>query len=236
MKNIAVILAGGIGKRMGDVNLPKQFLEIGGIPIIILTLKNFINSKLFHKFYIAINPDWKEYLQELLFNYNLNFEFIIMVNGGKERNDSIENSLDLIKENENIKDDDIIVIHDAVRPFITTKLLTDAINETQKFGATVAITPVKDTMILSEKGIAVSMPDRTKLFHGQAPDSFKFSIIYNALKSLTEDERKFITGTSQICASKNIPVHTFLGDERNIKITTIMDLFLANAIYKEMFS
>lgn len=80
------------------------------------------------------------------------------------------------------------------------------------------------------------MPDRTKLFHGQAPDSFKFSIIYDALKSLTEDERKFITGTSQICASKNIPVHTFLGDERNIKITTIMDLFLANAIYKEMFS
>lgn len=236
MKNIAVILAGGVGKRMGDVNLPKQFLEIGGIPIIILTLKNFINSKLFHRIYIAINPDWKEYLQELLFNYNLNSEFIVMVNGGKERNDSIENSLDLIKENENVNDDDIVVIHDAVRPFISTKLLADAINETKNFGATVAIVPVKDTMILSENGIAVSMPNRTKLFHGQAPDSFKFSIIYNALKSLTKEERKFITGTAQICASKNITVHTFLGDERNIKITTIMDLFLASAIYKEIYS
>ena len=234
MKNIAVILAGGVGKRMGDVNLPKQFLEVGGIPIIILTLKNFINSKLFYKIYIAINPDWKDYLQELLFNYNLNSDFIIIVDGGKERNDSIENSLDLIKEN--INDDDIIVIHDAVRPFVTKKLLTDAVNETKKFGATVAISPVKDTMILSENGIAIQMPDRTKLFHGQAPDSFKFATIYNALKSLKKEERKSITGTAQICAKKNICVHTFVGDERNIKITTIMDLFLANAIYKEMFN
>ena len=234
MKNIAIILAGGTGKRMGDVNLPKQFLEVGGTPIIILTLKNFINTELFHNIYIVINPEWKEYLKELLFNYNIISDFIVLVDGGKERNDSIENALDSMKKD--VCDDDVIVVHDAVRPFVTKKLLVDAINETKKFGATVAIVPVKDTMIFAEDGVAVSMPDRTKLFHGQAPDSFKFSIIYNALKSLSQEERKYITGTAQICAKKNIPVHTYLGDERNIKITTIMDLFLANAIYKEMFN
>lgn len=233
MKNVAIILAGGKGKRMGKINLPKQFLEIGGNPIIILTLKNIINSNLFDKIYIAINPEWKEYLQELLFNHELNLDFIHIVDGGKERNDSIENALDSMKNS--VQNEDIIVIHDAVRPFITKKILLDAVNETKKYGATVAISPVKDTMIVSEKGIAISMPERSKLFHGQAPDSFNFSIIYNAIKSLTKEEKAQITGTSQICANKNIVVHTYLGDERNIKITTLMDLFLAKAIYEEMY-
>lgn len=79
------------------------------------------------------------------------------------------------------------------------------------------------------------MPDRDKIYHGQAPDSFKFSIIYNALKSLTSDEKQSITGTAQICAKNNIKVHTFLGNEKNIKITTIIDLFLAKAIFKELY-
>lgn len=234
MSNYAVILAGGTGKRMGNVGLPKQFLEVCGVPIIILTLKNIINSNLFTKIYVTIHPDWRVYLEELITNYKLPMNILKIVDGGKERNDSIENSLDAIK-NDDVSNDDIVVIHDAVRPFITNKLLNDAVSETEKYGATVAVTPVKDTMIISENNVAISMPDRTKLYHGQAPDSFKFSIIYNALKSLSVLERTQITGTAQICAKKNIPVHTYQGDEKNIKITTVMDLFLAKAIFKEMY-
>lgn len=237
MKNdytsFCIILAGGVGKRMGDVNLPKQFLEICQIPIIILTIQNIIKANLFKSIYIAIHPSWKEYLWQLLYNYDL-LENIKIINGGKERNDSIENALNALKI-DGVKDNDIVVICDAVRPFVSQEILHNAVTKTAQFGATVAITPAKDTMIVSHNGVVSSIPNRNEIYHGQAPDSFKFSIIYNALKSLTNDEKKSITGTAQICNKHNIKIHTFLGDEKNIKITTIMDLFLAKAIFKELY-
>lgn len=232
MTNYAVILAGGIGSRMGEIKLPKQFLEIGNKPIIIHTINQFLASNSFNKICIAIHKDWVKYLNELLTNYSISKEQVIVIEGGTDRLGSIENSLDFLKLQQ-IKEDDIVVIHDAVRPFISQEIINNAITETKKHGATVAIVPVKDTMIYSENEIATDMPDRSKIFHGQAPDSFKFGLIYNSLKSLTKEERKHITGTAQICQVKNIKIHTYLGDEKNIKITTIVDLFLAKAIYGE---
>lgn len=234
MRKIAVVLAGGTGKRMGNVKLPKQFLEICGIPVIVLTVKNILSFGLFNKVVIVIHPEWKKYLMELLANYTVDISQIAFVNGGQERIQSIENGLDYLKKT-GAEDDDIVVIHDAVRPFASKALFANAIEETQKYGATVAIVPAKDTMIVSENGIAVDMPDRTKLFHGQAPDSFKFKILYDALKSLSTDEMATITGTAQICQKKGIVIHTFLGEENNIKITTIEDMFLAKAIYEELY-
>ena len=234
MKKIAVILAGGTGKRMGNVKLPKQFLEICGIPVIVLTVKNILSYYVFDKVVIVIHPEWKNYLMELLSNYNIDIDKIAFVDGGLERIQSIENGLDYLKKS-GAEDDDIVVIHDAVRPFASKALFANAVAETQKYGATVAIVPAKDTMIFSENGIAIDMPDRTKLFHGQAPDSFKFKILYDALKSLSAEEMATITGTAQICQKKGIIIHTFLGEENNIKITTIEDMFLAKAIYEELY-
>ena len=234
MKKIITILAGGTGKRMGNVKLPKQFLEICGIPVIVLTVRNILASQLFDQLVIVIHPEWKGYLAELLVNYNIDISRIAFVKGGQERIESIENALDYLKES-GAADDDIVVIHDAVRPFASKTLFANAIAETCKYGATVAIVPAKDTMIVSENGIATDMPDRTKLFHGQAPDSFKFKTIYDALKSLTLEEKVVITGTAQICQKKGIVIHTFLGEENNIKITTIEDMFLAKAIYEELY-
>ena len=234
MKKIITILAGGTGKRMGNVKLPKQFLEICGVPVIVLTVRNILSYKLFDMVEIVIHPDWKKYLMELLANYNIDISKIAFVDGGQERIQSIENGLDYLNKS-GAEDDDIVVIHDAVRPFASKALFSNAVAETQKYGATVAIVPAKDTMIVSENGIAVDMPDRTKLFHGQAPDSFKFKILYDALKSLSADEMATITGTAQICQKKGIVIHTFLGEESNIKITTIEDMFLAKAIYEELY-
>ena len=234
MKKIITILAGGTGKRMGNVKLPKQFLEICGIPVIVLTVRNILSFGLFNKVVIVIHPEWKKYLMELLANYTVDISQIAFVDGGQERIQSIENGLDYLKKS-GAEDDDIVVIHDAVRPFASKALFSNAVAETQKYGATVAIVPAKDTMIVSENGIAVDMPDRTKLFHGQAPDSFKFKILYDALKSLSTDEMATITGTAQICQKKGIVIHTFLGEENNIKITTIEDMFLAKAIYEELY-
>ena len=234
MNKVAIILAGGTGKRMGNVKLPKQFLEICGIPVIVLTVRNILTSGLFNQMVVVIHPEWKNYLMELLANYNIDTSQIAFVDGGQERIESIENGLDFLKKS-GAGDDDIVVIHDAVRPFASKVLFSNAIAETQKYGATVAIVPAKDTMIVSENGIAIDMPDRSKLFHGQAPDSFKFKVLYDALKSLSLEEKATITGTAQICQKKGIVIHTFLGEENNIKITTIEDMFLAKAIYEELY-
>lgn len=230
--NIAVILSGGVGRRMGAVKLPKQFLEVCATPIIILTLKKVFDSELFDRVLIVSHSDWIDYLKELLVNHGFDLSKLMIVPGGKERLDSIENALDELKQN-GVGDDDVVVIHDAVRPFVSKELLNRAVDETKKWGATVAVVPVKDTMIVSECGVAVDMPDRTMLYHGQSPDSFKFGLIYNAIKTLSDEERRTITGTAQICQTKGEKIHTYPGDERNIKITTLLDLFLATAILRE---
>lgn len=233
MSNHAVILAGGTGKRMGEVKLPKQFLEICNEPIIILTLNQIIKSKLFDSIVIVVHEDWIDYMKELLLNSSIQIQNINLINGGNERIDSIENAIDYLKNNK-IKNDDVVVFCDAVRPFITTDILTNAVNETKKYGATVAICPVKDTMIISENNLAIDIPKRSNLYHGQAPDSFKFNVIYDSIKSLTPKEKRIVTGTAQICQIKGVPVHTIMGDEKNIKITTMIDLFVGTAIYKEI--
>ena len=97
-------------------------------------------------------------------------------------------------------------------------------------GACVCALPAIDTMLYVENNIITSVPLRKNIFHGQAPDSFQVSILNEALNSLTEDEKKIITGTAQICVLKHIPVYTIPGDIKNIKITTPDDIKIAENI------
>ena len=158
---------------------------------------------------------------------------IIIINGGKERIDSIQNVIDAVKSL-NANDDDVIVLHDAVRPFISERLIKDSIQTADKFGACVATVPAVDTMYMIDSGDFISgFPDRKTLFNGQAPDSFRFGVINDALNKLTPDERKTITGTVQICAAKGHKIKTILGDYKNIKITTENDISIAEGILKE---
>ena len=231
MKNYAVILAGGMGKRMGE-KLPKQFIKLQDIPIIILTIKNVINVRMFDDIYVAIHSEWKEYLEELLNKYNIYEKKLHIIFGGKERLDSIYNSIQSIEKDNVIQEQDIVVVCDAVRPFTTKQIFMDSIDKARKFGACVCTLPAIDTMLFVENNIVTQVPSRQNIFHGQAPDSFKISILYKALNSLTEEEKKIITGTAQICVLKHIPVYTIPGDIRNIKITTPEDIKIAENIIK----
>ena len=121
--NYGVILAGGKGSRMKSLEIPKQYYEINGIPVIVYTLKKFIEINCFDYIYIAINNDYKELMNSLLKNYfQEEIPKITLVEGGNERIDSIHNVIKSININE-INDDDVIVIHDAVRPFVTDKII-----------------------------------------------------------------------------------------------------------------
>ena len=230
--NYAVLLAGGTGSRMKSIDVPKQYFEINGIPILIYTLKTFVKVNCFDYIYIAIDNYYKDYVNSLLGEYfdEKIISKITLVNGGNERIDSIHNVIKSIEVNE-INDDDIIVIHDGVRPFVTEKIIMDNINGAKDYGATVTSVPVNDTILLSTDGDYVDrIPIRKTLFNGQSPDSFNLKTFIELENNLTEEQKEIITGTSQVCTFNDYPIKMIEGDTINFKITTDADLELAEHI------
>ena len=230
--NYGVILASGSGTRMKNINIPKQYYEIDGKPIIIYTLESMLNSDLFDNIYIAINKDYYELVSDYLVKFisSEEIEKIKIVFGGKERIDTIHNVISEIAKN-NITKDDVIVIHDAVRPLVTNKILEDSVNSARKYGAVVAAVPVSDTMLMSNNGDYVdSIPNRSLLYKGQAPDSFNLEKFIELENNLTDEQKSMIVGTSQICTMNNYPIKMILGDEINFKITTDSDLVMMKNI------
>lgn len=227
-----VVLAGGTGTRMKNGPMPKQFIELGGVPTIILTIKRMLLVERFDVLIIAIHQSWVEYLNALIERF-VNDSRIVVIPGGAERLDSIANSVAEAAKR-GVSHDDVIVLHDAVRPFVPIKVLEDSIDGALEHDAVVAAVPAVDTMLWIEEGTIVSdMPDRSKLYHGQAPDSFRLEVLKHSLETLTDEDRKIITGTAQICMLKGIKIHTILGDRNNIKLTTPEDLITAEGLLKE---
>ena len=220
-----VILAAGVGKRMG-LDVPKQYVEIEGKPIIIYTIEAFISNSNIDKIYVAVSPVWKDDVLALL-QKHLGDEAnnITIVEGGEERVDTIMNVKDAIVNTNDISDDDVVVFHDAVRPFIPDEVIDDSIEGARKYKAVVAGIKAEDTILYTSDGVEVDdVLDRSKIYHGQAPDSFNVKYFIELSEMLTDEQRKKITGTSQFCSFNNKPMYISKGSKHNFKITTIEDL------------
>lgn len=231
-----VILASGVGKRMG-IDIPKQYVEINGKPIIVYTIVSMLQVERIDKIYIAVSEEYVEYMKEILKKYfkPQQIEKMYIVKGGAERIDTINNVTAAIVEGQMVQDDDVVIFHDAVRPFVTRQILEDSIDGVLKYGATVAGLPAVDTMLCSEDGCKVdSIPMRSTIFHGQAPDSFRLKYFLELSENLSEEQRKQLTGTSQFCTYNNKPIYLIKGDPLNFKITTRDDLLRAEMVVKSM--
>lgn len=229
MKAFCSILAGGIGKRMGG-ELPKQFIPLKDVPIIIRTIRRVLACEEFAAVIIAIHPEWEAYFTEMLSKYAIDLTRVVICYGGAERHDSILNTLAAAKAKFSVSEEDVVVVHDAVRPFVNSAVLKNSISAASQYGACVATLPAIDTMLVVKDGIVFEVPDRSKLYNGQAPDSAKLLLLERAILSLSPEERKVITGTAQICVVKGIPVKAIQGDPNNIKITTPHDLEVGERI------
>lgn len=229
MKAFCSILAGGVGKRMGG-ELPKQFIPLKGVPIIIRTIRRVLACEDFTAAIIAIHPEWEAYFAEMLAKYAIDCSRVLICYGGAERHDSILNTLAATKAKFDVSEEDVVVVHDAVRPFVSAVVLKESILAASQYGACVATLPAVDTMLVVKDGTVVEVPDRKTLYNGQAPDSVKLLLLERAIHSLTQEERKVITGTAQICVVKGIPVKAIPGDPSNIKITTPHDLEVGERI------
>ena len=183
-----VILAGGIGSRMGNVEKPKQYLNLGGKPVIIHTVEKFFVNKNFDEVIILCPPSWIGHTKNLVKKYLNNDKKIVVIEGGETRNETIMASVTYIEKKYGVTDDTIIVTHDAVRPFVTHRILEENIQAAREYGACDTVVSAADTIVQrTEEGHMIAdIPDRRRMCQGQTPQSFqaaKIRKLYNSLLS-----------------------------------------------------
>ncbi|MBP9988020.1 MAG: 2-C-methyl-D-erythritol 4-phosphate cytidylyltransferase, partial [Ruminococcus sp.] len=231
--NIAIVLAGGSGSRMGMVDRPKQFIDIYGKPVIIHTLEAFeINSNIDAICVICIK-EWQDDLSMWLKEYDIR-KVRWIADAGSSRQESSLNALDAIKND--CSDDDYVIIHDAARPLVSQKIINENIVKVRQFGACDTVIPAHDTVIKSVDSESLdSIPPRKELYLGQTPQSFKYSIVrkaYDDYFALPEDKRPVMTDDCGLVLQSGVKIGMAMGDKLNMKITTMEDLLLVKSIVR----
>ena len=237
MTNIAIIFAGGTGQRLknGSDSTPKQFLKIYNKPIIIHTLEIFQNHPEIDKIYISIHPDYFEYMHKLVKHYYIT-KTAGIVKGGTTGQDSIYNALKLA-QSENFADS-LVLIHDGVRPNITDKVISDNIECAKQNGNSITCTSCFETILISENDKNPKhVPYRKHTYRAQAPQTFKLGEIVNAHEQIRQTNPNYTDIVDSCTLFKTLGKETYMvkGNQGNIKITTIEDLYILRALirYKE---
>lgn len=226
--NYAGILAGGIGKRMGRSDLPKQFLMLGSKPILIHTIEQFLISNEIDIIILAVPQKWKSYAEDLLKKYCGKGKVDIIV-GGETRNDTILNICNHIKKTYGLKKDDIIVTHDSVRPFITQRIIKENIDTCKTTDAVDTVISAVDTIVEAKDNNTISnIPVRKHMYLGQTPQTFNVETFIKVYTSLTDEEKDILTDACKMFIIKNKEVKIINGESYNIKITTPYDLKMAS--------
>lgn len=225
------ILAGGSGTRMGNTEMPKQFLMLGERPIIIHTIEQFLINQAFSKIVVCCPKEWVSYAEDLLDKYNIDKDKVEITAGGATRNESIMNGCKYIEEKYGLNDKDIVVTHDAVRPFVTQRILDDNIKLAKKYGAADTVIPATDTIVYSKDGKMITeIPDRKECYQGQTPQTFNIKKLMSLFDSLTKKEKEILTDGCKIFSIKGEDVALVDGEVYNVKLTTLYDLKIAQAI------
>lgn len=225
------ILAGGSGKRFGNKDLPKQFMMLSDKPIIIHTIEQFVINKDIDKIIVCTPKNWISYTEDLIKKYIKNNDNIEVTAGGSTRNESIINGCKYIEKKYGLNKEDIIITHDAVRPFINQRIIEDNIKFAKKGYTIDTVIPATDTIIKSKDNKEIeSIPDRSVLYYGQTPQTFNIIELMDLYETLTEKEKSILTDACKIYTLKGKQVKIVMGEVFNIKITTVFDLKLANSI------
>ncbi|HAX73742.1 MAG TPA: 2-C-methyl-D-erythritol 4-phosphate cytidylyltransferase [Firmicutes bacterium] len=235
MKVFANVLAGGKGLRMGNAELPKQFIKIGEKPIIVHTIEKFLMHNQIDAVIVACNVTWIDYMNDLIQKYIPAFsEKIYIVDGGKERNDSLKNSVDFIVDELNSGEEAIILTHDAVRPFISHQIITANIEAMQEYDAVDTVVAAVDTIVHSVEGqIIDEIPNRAEYYQGQTPQTFKVSKLKAVIENVSKEDRRIMTDAAKLFVVNGYSVGLVPGEYSNFKITTQFDLLVAKAMIKE---
>jgi len=234
--NIAIILASGQGKRM-KAGKNKVLLEINNKPLIYYTIKPFQESNSIKSIVLVCKEKEKKFFKEIVKKYSLD-KVVGLIEGGKERQDSAYNAvfyLDKKLLSKKNKEKHFLLFHNGANPFVAKKEIRESIENAKKFGACVVAHPTKDTVKeVNEKGLVEKTLERKKLWNMQTPQTIEFNL---AKKAFGEARKNNFTGTDDVSLVEKIgkKVKVIEGSEFNFKITTPLDLELAEIIYKKYF-
>lgn len=225
--NIALIFAGGTGVRMNTSAKPKQFLELFGKPIIIHTLEHFEKHEEIDGIIVVCLKDWIVRLATMLDHFYIT-KVRKIVPGGVGGHDSIRLGLEAMALL--CKEDDIVLIHDGVRPLITRDLISQNIASVKKCGTAITVEAVRETVVDSSDGDRInSVPVRDHMYIAKAPQSFRYGMI-RELYVRAHDEGMATIDSAHLLSHYGVPMHTVKSPPNNIKITTPTDFYVLRAL------
>lgn len=228
MKNIAIILASGQGSRFGTVT-PKQFIKLAGKPVIQYTIETFERAQAIDEIIIVTLPEYADQVRRII-NKNLFKKTTKVIIGGKERYDSTWSALQTITDEEAN-----LLIHDAVRPFISERIINECIASLSRHTAVDVVIDAVDTIVEVEDDLIRNIPDRRYLKYGQTPQAFKKTILLSAYKKFMQDKHRIASDDCGIVL-RYLPdekIAVVKGDESNFKLTHQQDIYLADNLIKD---
>lgn len=225
--NIALIIAGGSGQRMHQ-DIPKQFINVQDKPVIIYTLEVFQKHPDIDAILVVCLDGWHEILLAYAKQYNI-IKLVEIVSGGENGQASIKNGIFAIKEK--FSDNDIVLVHDAIRPMVSAEIISDNIAKCKLYGSAITAIPCAEAMLeTKDKKISDSIYDRDKLMRAQTPQAFPLRKLVWALE---EAKKKGITNSVASCTlmiELGEKVFFSAGSEKNIKLTTMDDIEIFKAL------
>lgn len=231
----AVLVAGGTGSRFGQA-LPKQFCTLAGKPIILHTLERFLQHPGIERVVIVVHPDHLSTWQNLLAASSLSAAEKAMVQatgGGATRTLSVWNGLQALQNTPNTEGRSgqpaLVAIHDAVRPFVSAKMITDSLQSATLYGSGICCVQVKSS-IRQRTGNSSRAVDRSSFYHVQTPQTFQFAPLYKAYQQLKAET---FTDDASLFEVAGHPVYLVDGSYNNLKITTPEDQWVAEAILQK---
>ena len=225
--NIAIVLAAGKSERLNDINVPKQLYLLNNVPLFMYSVLTFNNLEDIDEVHVVTNEECYERINQYLNLYHLEKVKGIIL-GGATRQESVFNALKKLEDN-GVKDDDIILIHDAARPLMDKFIIIDNIAGVKMYNAVTTAIKVKDTIIKGEDTLD-GFVDRNELYQAQTPQSFRFRIIKDAHDNALKKNLMNMTDDSALVKENGQPVHIVKGTTANFKVTTIDDLKLLEMI------
>ncbi len=230
--NYALILAGGVGQRMRSSGMPKQFLEVFRKPVIIYTLEKFEDCPDIDEVIVVCNSSWTDHMVKLIHTYALK-KVKKLIKGGKSRPESVRNGIHAIIAL-GAAQDDIVVIHDGVRPLIETAIISENIRVAKQYGSAMTVRPVMESVVITESGIAGfgDFKKRDHTYSLTAPQTFTLE---NALCTLSgtgrggDNELPLLDSALAYTHAGN-RIHLVMENNHNIKITTPEDYYILKAL------
>lgn len=229
--NYVVIFAGGTGSRMGS-DIPKQFLEVSNKPILIHTIEKFSNSSEVDAIVVVSKDDYVDYAKNLIKEFNIS-KVLDVISGGETGQESIYNGIKYLIENTPHTKEDLVLIHDGVRPVINNELIHNSISCAKENGNSIAVSKAIETVLtIDDEGKVQKTIDRSKCRNAKAPQIFHLNDIWEYHTKAKEQGIKNVIDSATLASLFGKKLYTTECRPENIKITTPNDYYMFKAMYE----